>query len=90
MKLEVLATTGDGVGAAVIKGLLELHGIPAMLRAYQSAGWLFPGTPGCLGAMEVLVPAARLDEARRVLEEAQAEGRLEGAQDGSGDASALP
>jgi hypothetical protein len=73
MKLERLTTTGDSMAAAVIKGLLEAEGVPVMLRAYGSAGWLFPGTPGCLGAMEVLVPADRLDEARRLLGEAQDE-----------------
>jgi hypothetical protein len=71
MKLERLTTTGDSMAAAVIRGLLEAEGVPVMLRAYGSAGWLFPGTPGGLGAMEVLVPADRLDEARRLLGEAQ-------------------
>lgn len=72
MKLERLTTTGDGVVAAVIKGLLECGGVPVMLRAYGSAGWLFPGTPGGLGAMDVLVPADRLAEARRLLADAEA------------------
>jgi hypothetical protein len=67
MKLERLTTAADSVGAAVIKGLLEGEGIPVMLRAYGSAGWLFPGTPGGLGPMDVLVPEGRLDEARRLL-----------------------
>jgi hypothetical protein len=72
MKLERLTTSADSVAATVIKGLLEEAGIPVMLRAYQSAGWLFPGTPGSLGAMEVLVPGERLKQARRVLAEAEA------------------
>lgn len=67
MRLEPVTTAADSVAAVVIKGLLDAAGIPVMLRAYQSAGWLFPGTPGSLGAMEVLVPAERLDEARQVL-----------------------
>jgi hypothetical protein len=75
MKLERLTTAGDSMAAAVIKGLLEAEGVPVMLRAYGSAGWLFPGTPGGLGAMEVLVPADVLDEARRLLGEAEAEAR---------------
>ena len=74
MKLERLTTTGGSVAAAVIKGLLEAAGVPVMLRAYGSAGWLFPGTPGGLGAMDVLVPADRLEEARRLLAEAEAGG----------------
>lgn len=72
MKLERLTTTGDSVAAAVIKGLLEAAGVPVLLRAYGSAGWLFPGTPGGLGAMDVLVPADQLDEARRLLVAAEA------------------
>jgi hypothetical protein len=72
MKLERLTTTGDSVAAAVIKGLLEEAGIPVMLRSYGSAGWLFPGTPGSLGAMDVLVPVDRLAEGRRLLAEAEA------------------
>ncbi|MBM3147827.1 MAG: DUF2007 domain-containing protein [Actinobacteria bacterium] len=71
MKLERLTTSADSVAAAVVRGLLEEAGIPVMLRAYQSAGWLFPGTPGSLGAMEVLVPDVRLEQARRVLAEAE-------------------
>jgi hypothetical protein len=74
MKLERLTTTGDSVAAALIKGLLEAEGVPVMLRAYGSAGWLFPGTPGSLGAMDVLVPAERLDEARALLADAEAAG----------------
>jgi len=74
MRIESLTTTADSIGAAVVKGLLEAEGIPVLLRAYQSAGWLFPGTPGCLGAMEVLVPAGRLAEARRILAAAEAHG----------------
>jgi hypothetical protein len=72
MKLERLTTSADSVAATVIKGLLEEAGIPVMLRAYQSAGWLFPGTPGSLGAMEVLVPGECLERARRTLAEAEA------------------
>lgn len=67
MKLEPVTTAADSVAAAIVKGLLDAAGIPVMLRAYQSAGWLFPGTPGSLGATEVLVPAERLEEARMVL-----------------------
>ena len=88
MKIETLTTTADSMGAAVVKGLLEAEGIPVLLRAYQSAGWLFPGTPGCLGAMEVLVPAGRLEEARRLLAAAESDGlRLEET-DASRDAAA--
>ena len=88
MKIETLTTTADSMGAAVLKGLLEAEGIPVLLRAYQSAGWLFPGTPGCLGAMEVLVPAGRLEEARRLLAAAESDGlRLDEA-DASRDAAA--
>ena len=72
MKLERVTTSADSVAAAVVKGLLEEAGIPVLLRAYQSAGWLFPGTPGSLGAMEVLVPGERLKQARRVLAQAEA------------------
>jgi len=86
MKLERLTTSADSVAAAVIKGLLEAAGIPVLLRAYQSAGWLFPGTPGSLGAMEVLVPGEHLKQARRVLDEAEA-AAAEAAADDAGTAA---
>jgi hypothetical protein len=78
MKLERLTTAGDSMAAAVIKGLLEAEGVPVMLRAYGSAGWLFPGTPGGLGAMEVLVPADVLDEAEAEARAAEAESKESG------------
>lgn len=67
MKLERVTTAGDSIVAEVVRGLLESEGIPVLLRAYGAAGWLFPGTPGGLGAMDVLVPADRLEEARELL-----------------------
>jgi hypothetical protein len=74
VKLERVTTAGDSVVAEVVRGLLESEGIPVMLRAYGPAGWLFPGTPGGLGAMDVLVPEERVDEARELLRIAEANG----------------
>ena len=72
MKLETAITTPDSVVASIIQGMLESAGIPVMLRGSGSSSWLFPGTPGGMGPVDVLVPADRLAEAKALIAEAQA------------------
>jgi len=62
---------GDIVTASAIKGMLESAGMPVMVRSAGSAGWLFPGTPGSGGQVDVLVPQECLAEAQRLLAEAE-------------------
>ncbi|MBL7209211.1 MAG: DUF2007 domain-containing protein [Dehalococcoidia bacterium] len=52
--------------AQIIKGRLEIEGIPAMLR-YESAGIVYGLTIDGLGQVEVQVPSTLAEEARQVL-----------------------
>ena len=52
--------------AQIIKGRLEIEGIPAMLR-YESAGIVYGLTIDGLGQVEVQVPSILAKEARQVL-----------------------
>ena len=64
----VVVTMVMGTFAAdVIKAALEDAGIPAMTRGEQHGSWLFAGSGGGLGLVQVLVEADRLDEATAVL-----------------------
>ena len=54
--------------ADAIKGALEAAGIPAMTRGEQHGSWLFAGSGGGFGLVQVLVEAERLDEAKAVLD----------------------
>lgn len=65
--IQKVTTAPDIVVAALIKGRLEEAGIPVMLRSHGASGWLFPGTPGSGGAVDLLVPAVRGDEAREIV-----------------------
>jgi len=70
MELRTATTAHDNVAACIVKGMLEAAGIPVMLRLADSgAGWEFPATMGGPGPVDVLVPAERLDEARRLIDE---------------------
>jgi Putative prokaryotic signal transducing protein len=73
--LKQVTTAADIVTASVIKGLLESAGIPVLMRSSGSAGWLFPGTPGGGGSVDVLVPAECLAEAQELIAEAEKGGR---------------
>lgn len=53
--------------ADAIKGALEAAGIPAVTRGEQHSSWLFAGSGGGLGLVQVLVERERLEEAREVL-----------------------
>jgi hypothetical protein len=67
--------------ADVIKAALEDAGIPAMTRGEQHSSWLFAGSGGGLGLVQVLVERDRLDEARTVLEALEAAGDDAGTED---------
>jgi len=58
--------------AQIIKGRLEIEGIPAMLR-YESAGIIYGLTIDGLGQVEVQVPSTLAEEARKVLAAGQRE-----------------
>lgn len=58
--------------AQIIKGRLEIEGIPAMLR-YESAGIVYGLTIDGLGQVEVQVPSTLAEEARQVLAARQRE-----------------
>jgi Putative prokaryotic signal transducing protein len=68
MELSVVCTVQGTVAASAIEGALRQEGIPSVARGSGSAGWLFPGASGGLGAVDVLFPASLLEEARAVLE----------------------
>ena len=74
MELKRATTAADIVTASVIKGMLESAGIPVLVRGAGSAGWLFPGTPGSGGPVDVLVPADCLAEAQRLIAAAEEDG----------------
>jgi hypothetical protein len=65
--LAVVTMVMGTFAADVIKAALEDAGIPAVTRGEQHSSWLFPGSGGGLGLVQVLVQTARLDEARAVL-----------------------
>ena len=67
MELVVVTVLPDIVSATAVKAMLDQVEIPVMLRSAGSANWLIPGTPGGAGPLEVMVPAERLEEARRLI-----------------------
>lgn len=62
-------TVGDLMTARVVAALLESAGIRTRLRS-ESMG-PYPVTVGRLAATEIFVPGPDVDEARRLIEEAQ-------------------
>jgi Putative prokaryotic signal transducing protein len=56
--------------AELIEGFLRSEGIPAQLDSKYSHE--FPAHVGSLGQVEVLVPADRADEAKRLVDEREA------------------
>lgn len=67
-ELTVVHTAQGHLRAQVIKSKLEDAGIPVLLK-YDSAGMIYGITVDGLGAVRVLVPADRADEARALIEE---------------------
>jgi hypothetical protein len=67
VRLEVACTANGEIEAQTMKSALEAAGIPAELKI-EAAQKLFAVTVDGLGAVRVLVPADRLEEARCVLQ----------------------
>ncbi len=61
-------TSNGPLAAEVVKGRLESAGIPAMLR-YESVGRTMGFIIDGLGEVQVMVPADREQEARKLLAE---------------------
>lgn len=68
-KVEVVFEASTVMEAEVIRGLLESHGIHAMLHG-EAMGHIYGLTMGQLGGIQVLVLAENAEEARALLEEA--------------------
>ena len=69
-KLTTVAVTAGMLPAQVLKGKLELAGIPVLLR-YESAGIVYGITVDGLGQVQVQVPEKFAEDAKAVLAEAQ-------------------
>ena len=65
--LEVAYTASGEIEAQAIRSALEAAGIPAELKI-EAAQRLFAVTVDGLGAIRVMVPADRLEEARSIIE----------------------
>lgn len=66
----------DEEHAELIEGFLRSEGIPAQLESKYSHE--FPAHVGQLGQVEVMVPASRAHEAKRLVEEREAATRPAG------------
>ena len=66
-ELEVVYTANGEMDAHMVRSALEAAGIPAELKI-EAAQRLFAVTVDGLGAVKVLVPADRLEEARSIVE----------------------
>jgi hypothetical protein len=66
-ELEVVFTANGEIEAQTIKSALVAAGIPAEIKM-EAAQQLFAVTVNGLGAVKVLVPADRLEEARAILD----------------------
>jgi len=64
---EIVCTASGMVYANILKGRLESEGIPVRLL-YEAAGEIYGLTIDGLGKVDILVPVAFLEEARRSLE----------------------
>lgn len=64
---EVVYTASGEMEAQAIRSVLEAAGIPARLKM-EAAQQLFAVTVDGLGAVKVMVPADRMEEARSVIE----------------------
>ena len=69
-KLTTVAVTAGMLPAQVLKGKLELAGIPVLLR-YESAGIVYGITVDGLGQVQVQVPEKFAEDARSILAESQ-------------------
>jgi hypothetical protein len=69
-KLVKIYATSGLLQAEIIKGKLEINGIPVLLQ-YESLGPVMGLTLDGLGEVRVLVPADQAELARTLLEEAE-------------------
>ena len=60
-----LIIVSDGIKAAMVKGILEEHNIPASIINKQDSNYVF------LGENEIWVPEVFIDEALAVIKEIQ-------------------
>lgn len=72
---EVVFVANGMLEAESVRILLESFGIPAFLNQ-ESAGVAYGFTVGILGEVEVVVPLARISEAKKIIAEMSA-GNLE-------------
>jgi ribonuclease BN (tRNA processing enzyme) len=68
-KWRQLTVKTDSVTASIVAGRLEEEGIPVYLKKDEAAGSIYGLTVGPLANIRVLVPPAKLEQARRLLEE---------------------
>jgi hypothetical protein len=77
---ELLMSTWDDGEAAMIRQILESHGIPTQVVSHVPHS-VWPITVDGLGEVRILVPGGKLEEAREVL----AEHRRQGIEDPDSD-----
>ena len=65
--LEVVHTASGEMEAEGLRSALEAAGIPVVLR-FEAAARYYPVTVDGLGAVRIMVPADRLEEARMILD----------------------
>jgi len=65
--LQVVCTASGEMEAEGLRSALEAAGIPVMLR-FEAAARYYPVTVDGLGAVRIMVPADRLEEARMILD----------------------
>jgi hypothetical protein len=68
-RLVVVTMVMSTFAAEAARGALEAAGVPAVTKGEQHASWLFAGSGGGLGLVQVLVEEDRLAEAKAVLAE---------------------
>jgi hypothetical protein len=68
-KWRQLTVKTDSVTASIVAGRLEEEGIPVYLKKDEAAGSIYGLTVGPLANIRVLVPPAKLEQARRLLQE---------------------
>lgn len=66
-----LTVKTDSVTASILAGRLEEEGIPVFLKKDEAAGSIYGLTVGPLANIRVLVPPAKLEQARQLLEEVE-------------------
>ncbi len=65
---EVIDSVPGEIQAELLRGLLVSQGIPAYLSQEGIGHFGYVVTVGALGRVDILVPASKVEEARRVLD----------------------